>query len=137
MDRIVARTLEASLIARALGTWLDELEPGAPCEAPVEIPAAASGAGLVEAPRGALGHWLTIKGGRIERYQAIVPTTWNASPRDAGGRAGALEQALIGLPVPDEANPLAVVRTVHSFDPCLACAVHIIVPGGPVASFKI
>jgi len=137
MDRIVARTLEASLIARALGTWLDELEPGAPCEAPVEIPAAASGAGLVEAPRGALGHWLTIRGGRIERYQAVVPTTWNASPRDAGGRAGALEQALIGLPVPDEANPLAVVRTVHSFDPCLACAVHIIVPGGPVAIFKI
>jgi hydrogenase large subunit len=137
MDRIVARTLEAALIARTLGKWLDELEPGAPCETAVEMPDAAAGVGLVEAPRGALGHWVTIRNRHIDRYQAVVPTTWNASPRDAGGRSGALEQALVGLPVPDEANPLTVVRTVHSFDPCLACAVHVITPGRPVSGRKI
>ncbi len=137
MDRIVARTLEAALITKALAKWLDELEPGAPCEAAVEIPYAASGVGLVEAPRGALGHWITIKNHRIERYQAVVPTTWNCSPRDAGGKAGALEQALIGLPVPDADNPLAVVRAVHSFDPCLACAVHVITSGKAVSEFKL
>ena len=137
MDRIVARTIEAALIARFLEQWLDELEPGAPCEAAGEVPAAAAGAGLVEAPRGALGHWVTIRDGRIERYQAVVPTTWNASPRDAAGKPGALEQALVGLPVPDEANPLAVVRAVHSFDPCLACAVHVIAPGKPMAGHKL
>ncbi|HWQ61173.1 MAG TPA: nickel-dependent hydrogenase large subunit [Negativicutes bacterium] len=137
MDRIVARTFEAALISRTLGKWLDELEPGAPCETAVEMPDAAAGVGLVEAPRGALGHWVTIRNRHIERYQAVVHTTWNASPRDAGGRSGALEQALVGLPVPDEANPLAVVRTVHSFDPCLACAVHVITPGRPVSDRKI
>ncbi len=137
MDRIVARTLEAALIAKALEQWLDELEPGAPCEADVEVPYAAAGVGLVEAPRGALGHWVTIDKHRIARYQAVVPTTWNASPRDAGGTAGALEQALVGLPVADTANPLAVMRTVHSFDPCLACAVHVIAPGRPLGEFRI
>jgi hydrogenase large subunit len=137
MDRIVARTLEAALIVKALEQWLDELTPGAPCEADVEVPYAAAGAGLMEAPRGALGHWVTIDKHRIARYQAVVPTTWNASPRDAGGTSGALEQALVGLPVADTANPLAVVRTVHSFDPCLACAVHVIAPGRPLGEFRV
>lgn len=137
MDRIVARTLEARVIAKALAGWLDELEPNGPCEGVVEIPYAASGVGLVEAPRGALGHWVTIRNHRIERYQAVVPTTWNASPRDAAGKPGALEEALVGLPVPDAANPLAVVRAVHSFDPCLACAVHVITPGRPVEEYRI
>ena len=137
MDRIVARTLEARIIAKALAGWLDELDPAKPCEAAVEIPYAASGVGLMEAPRGALGHWVTIRNHRIERYQAVVPTTWNASPRDAGGKPGALEEALVGLPVPDAANPLAVVRTVHSFDPCLACAVHVINPGKAVGQFTV
>jgi hydrogenase large subunit len=137
MDRIVARMLEAALLTKALANWLDELVPGAPCEAAVEIPYAAAGVGLVEAPRGALGHWVAIRNHRIERYQAVVPTTWNCSPRDAGGTPGALEQALIGLPVPDADNPLSVVRTVPSFDPCLACAVHVITPGRPVGEYRL
>lgn len=137
MDRIVARMLESRIITKALAGWLDELDPSGPCQADVEIPYDASGVGLVEAPRGALGHWVTINGHKIERYQAVVPTTWNASPRDGGEKPGALEQALIGLPVADNANPLSVVRTVHSFDPCLACAVHVISPEKSLASFKI
>lgn len=129
MDRIVARMMESMVVARTLPQWLDELEPGVAGDSIVEIPYAASGAGLCEAPRGALGHWITINNHKIERYQAVVPTTWNASSRDQNGKKGALEEALIGLPVPDADNPLPIVRAVHSFDPCLACAVHIIEPG--------
>lgn len=137
MDRIVARMLEAKLVARTLPTWLDELEIGAPCEAAVEIPCMGVGVGLTEAPRGALGHWVVINNHRIERYQAVVPTTWNASPRDKAGQPGPLETALIGLPVLDADNPLDVVRTVHSFDPCLACAVHVIKPSGRKDQFEV
>ena len=129
MDRIVARMMESIVVARTLPRWLDELQPDVSAEAAVEVPFAGSGAGLCEAPRGALGHWVTINNYKIERYQAVVPTTWNASSRDGNGKKGALEDALIGLAVPDADNPLPVVRAVHSFDPCLACAVHIIQPG--------
>ena len=129
MDRIVARMMESIVVARTLPRWLDELQPNVSAEAAVEVPFAGSGAGLCEAPRGALGHWVTINNYKIERYQAVVPTTWNASSRDGNGKKGALEDALIGLAVPDADNPLPVVRAVHSFDPCLACAVHIIQPG--------
>lgn len=126
MDRIVARMMEAIIIARTIPQWLDELQPGVSGEGMVEVPYASAGAGLCEAPRGALGHWVTINDHKIERYQAVVPTTWNASCRDGKGKKGALEEALIGLPVPDADNPLPVVRAVHSFDPCLACAVHVL-----------
>lgn len=136
MDRIVARMMESLLVARTLPQWLDELEPGVAGDSVVEIPYAASGAGLCEAPRGALGHWITINNYKIERYQAVVPTTWNASSRDKNGKKGALEEALIGLPVPDADNPLPVVRAVHSFDPCLACAVHILEPGKKLQSIE-
>ena len=129
MDRIVARMMEAIVVARTLPQWLDELEPDVAADSVVEIPYAASGAGLCEAPRGALGHWITINNHKIERYQAVVPTTWNASSRDKSGKRGSMEEALIGLSVPDADNPLPVVRAVHSFDPCLACAVHVIEPG--------
>jgi Ni,Fe-hydrogenase I large subunit len=77
-------------------------------------------------PRGSLGHWVEISDGLIKNYQAVVPTTWNASPRDAQGQPGAYEQALVGTPVADPARPLELLRTVHSFDPCLACAVHVL-----------
>jgi hydrogenase large subunit len=137
MDRIVARMLEAKLMAAAVERWLGELDPGEPCEAPVEIPYEAEGMGLTEAARGALGHWVKIRGGRIERYQAVVPTTWNASPADAAGQFGPIETALIGLEVPDADNPLSVVRVIHSFDPCLACAVHLITPNRTMSEFKI
>ena len=77
-------------------------------------------------PRGSLGHWVEISNGTISRYQAVVPTTWNASPRDAQGQPGPYEQALVGTPVADPSRPLELLRTVHSFDPCLACAVHVL-----------
>ena len=137
MDRIVARMMEAKLMITAMERWLDELDPAGSCETEVELPYEAEGIGLTEAARGALGHWVKIKGGRIERYEAVVPTTWNASPVDAAGQHGALEEALIGLDVPDADNPLPVVRVIHSFDPCLACAVHLIIPNKPVTEFKI
>lgn len=137
MDRIVARMLEAKLIAQTLPTWLNDLEIGAPCEGTVEIPYSAQGAGLCEAPRGALGHWITIENHRIAKYQAVVPTTWNASCRDKNGKPGPIEAALIGVEVPDADNPLPVVRAVHSFDPCLACAVHILKPKDNISKFKL
>ncbi len=87
--------------------------------------AEARGVGCSEAPRGALAHWLVIKDGKIENYQMVVPSTWNASPRDAKGQRSAYEAALIGTPVHDPQQPLEIIRTIHSFDPCLACAVHL------------
>jgi hydrogenase large subunit len=83
------------------------------------------GWGVTEAPRGALGHWVSIKEGAIGNYQCVVPSTWNGSPRDAQGRRGPWEEALIGMPVADPKKPVEVLRTVHSFDPCMACAVHV------------
>lgn len=82
--------------------------------------------GITDAPRGALGHWMSLQGGKIARYQAVVPTTWNASPRDDKDVPGPMEQALLGTPVSDPEQPLEVVRVVRSFDPCLACAVHLL-----------
>ena len=109
--------------------WLDELVLGDPVYTHAETPQSALGVGLTEAPRGALGHWVRIEQGKIARYQVITPTAWNGSPRDDGGQAGAIEQALIGVPVSDMRSPLEVLRVVHSFDPCLACAVHMVRPG--------
>jgi len=92
---------------------------------PESWPSDAKGVGLSEAPRGALSHWIVIKNGRIENYQLVVPSTWNASPRDAAGQRSAYEASLIGTPVADPENPLEILRTIHSFDPCIACAVHL------------
>ena len=88
------------------------------------------GVGLVEAPRGALAHWIKIKDGKIDNYQLVVPTTWNGSPRDAKGQRSSFEEALIGTPVADISQPVEILRTIHSFDPCLACAVHLYDPQG-------
>jgi hydrogenase large subunit len=88
-------------------------------------PSTARGVGLSEAPRGALSHWIVIKDGRIDNYQMVVPSTWNASPRDGAGQLSAYESALIGTPIADPENPLEILRTIHSFDPCIACAVHL------------
>ncbi len=140
LGRTAARGLETQLGAIWLGEEYDNLvanlKAGDASTAntdywePVTWPPECKGFGFTEAPRGALGHWVHIVDGRIENYQAVVPTTWNASPRDAQGRHGAYESALIGTPMADPQQPLEILRTVHSFDPCLACASHVIGPDG-------
>jgi hydrogenase large subunit len=85
-----------------------------------------TGVGWHEAPRGMLSHWVVVRDGTIANYQAVVPTTWNASPRDARDVRGPYEASLIGTPLTDEHKPLEVLRTVHSFDPCMACACHVL-----------
>jgi hydrogenase large subunit len=97
---------------------------------PKTWPALAKGVGGCEAPRGSLGHWIVIKDQKIANYQCVVPTTWNAAPRDIKGNIGAYEAALLGTPMSDPDRPLEVLRTIHSFDPCLACATHLYGPDG-------
>ena len=126
LGRHAARALEAKLVADSMVDWLQQLKPGEPAIIDSEIPDQAEGAGLTEAPRGAVGHWITIKGKRIDRYQVITPTAWNASPKDDNGQPGAVEQAIIGTKVKDKDNPFELVRIVRSFDPCLACSVHLL-----------
>jgi hydrogenase large subunit len=92
---------------------------------PGDWPMEAKGVGMTEAPRGALAHWIVINDKKIDNYQLVVPSTWNASPRDVNGQMSAYEASLIGTPVSDPEQPLELLRTIHSFDPCLACAVHL------------
>jgi len=82
----------------------------------------------MEAPRGGLAHWIVIRDGRIANYQAVVPSTWNAGPRDPQGQPGAYEAALVGHKLADPKQPIEILRTIHSFDPCIACAVHVTDP---------
>jgi len=93
---------------------------------PTSWPRQAQGFGFMEAPRGALGHWIVINGRKIENYQMVVPTTWNASPRDHLGQPGAYEASLVGTPLANPEWPLEILRTIHSFDPCMACAIHMV-----------
>ncbi|UCE84777.1 MAG: nickel-dependent hydrogenase large subunit, partial [Deltaproteobacteria bacterium] len=137
LGRHAARALECKLVADAMAAWLLELSPGEPSCGEFTLPESASGVGLTDAPRGALGHWIQIENGRIANYQAVVPTTWNCSPRDDDGQPGACEQALEGSPVKDERNPFELVRIVRSFDPCLACSVHVVTPkGDEIGAFR-
>jgi len=138
LGRHLARALESRWVCRAMGEWLEQLRPGEPVATELSIPDSGTGMGLTGAPRGALGHWIRIDGGKIGLYQLVVPTTWNASPRDADGTPGPMEQALIGAPVRDDANPFEVVRIVRSFDPCLACSVHVTTARGEtVGEYRI
>ncbi len=105
---------------------------------PETWPAEAKGVGLEEAPRGALAHWIVIKDRKIDNYQLVVPSTWNASPRDAKGKMSAYEASLVDTPMADPGKPLEILRTVHSFDPCIACAVHLYDPEGkPVNKISV
>jgi Ni,Fe-hydrogenase I large subunit len=123
--RVLARLLELALVVPMAEQWLAALAPREPFFHPAALPADADGVGLTEAARGALGHWVSVRGGRIANYQIVAPTTWNFSPRDAAGTPGALEAALVGAPVlPGEATPVAVQHVVRSFDPCMVCTVH-------------
>jgi len=124
LGRHAARAVEAKLVADAMVDWLTSLKPGEPAIVHSQIPDTSEGVGLTEAPRGALGHWMTIKDKKIDRYQVITPTGWNASPKDDKGRPGAVEQAIIGTKIKDKDNPFELVRIIRAFDPCLACSVH-------------
>lgn len=97
---------------------------------PKTWPADAEGVGLAEAPRGALAHYIKIHDGKIDNYQLVVPTTWNGSPRDTKQQRSAFEESLIGTPVAKIDEPVEILRTIHSFDPCLACSVHLYDPEG-------
>ena len=137
LDRIVARALETKKIADAMDGWLNELVQGAPSYATSDIPQQATSVGLTEAPRGGLGHWMDVNNSVITRYQVITPTNWNSSPQDDTDQMGPTEAALIGVPVADLDQPVEVVRVVHSFDPCLACAVHMVRPNERAARSKV
>jgi len=126
MDRHMARALEAKKIADALSGWLGGLSVGQAVFTQPTLVTSGSGIGLTEAPRGALGHWLTISGGKIQNYQVITPTCWNASPRDNSNNEGPIEMSLVGTPVKNIKEPIEVLRVIHSFDPCMSCAVHVV-----------
>ncbi|NOY54118.1 MAG: nickel-dependent hydrogenase large subunit [Deltaproteobacteria bacterium] len=140
LGRTAARGVETLVIADRLPGWIDELAANMKKGDlrvhadekwdPATWPKTAQGYGWYEAPRGALGHWIKIRKTKIDNYQMVVPSTWNGSPMDAGGKKGPWEAAIIGTPVADPEKPLEILRTVHSFDPCMACAVHVIDPEG-------
>lgn len=117
MDRHAARALECKKVAHALEEWILQLKPGEKTYNYVEPPAEGEGAGLTEAPRGSVGHWIRIAGGKTENYQIIPPTNWNCSPRDDANVRGPMEEALIGTPIRDMENPIEAARVVRSFDP--------------------
>jgi hydrogenase large subunit len=137
MDRHKARAQEALKVATAMQSWVTQLNPSAPVYQQFSSPDQASAFGLTEAPRGALGHWLRIDNRRISNYQMVTPTCWNASPRDTAGVYGPLEQAIVGTSVSNIAQPVEVLRIIHSYDPCLACAVHVMRPKEGVRIFAL
>jgi Ni,Fe-hydrogenase I large subunit len=140
LGRVAARGIETWVVAEQALVWLDALITNIGAGDlrihngmlwdPRTWPFEAQGFGLSDAPRGALGHWVRIRNGKIENYQCVVPSTWNAGPRDSSGVPGPYEAALIGTPIADPEQPLEILRTVHSFDPCMACAAHIVDPSG-------
>jgi len=130
LGRHASRAIETKLVAEKLKDWALELQPGQPTFTDFNLDVNSRGMGLHEAPRGALGHWIVVEGGKTKNYQAVVPTTWNAGPMDAKGQPGPIEQSLIGTKVKDERNPFELVRIVRSYDPCLSCAVHVVTPKG-------
>ncbi|MGA1862036.1 nickel-dependent hydrogenase large subunit [Deferribacter thermophilus] len=135
LGRTAARGIETLITVNRLYKWIDMLvaniksgdlsiHNGEKWD-PETWPSKAAGYGWHEAPRGSLGHWIVIENKQIKNYQAIVPSTWNAGPRDAKGQRGPYEESLIGTPIADPEKPIEILRTIHSFDPCLACAVHV------------
>jgi Ni,Fe-hydrogenase I large subunit len=143
MGRIVAKAVETKIVAKRADGWLWELKSSLATGDlavadlsrwdPSTWPGTAEGWSLGEGPRGAVGHWVTVRDRVVQRYQVVDATTWNASPRDATGARGPMEAALVGTPVADANQPLEILRTVHSFDPCTACAVHALGrPGGAI-----
>ena len=148
LGRIAARAVETLVTAEQIPVWIDQLAAnmkkgdlrihnGAKWD-PSEWPAEAQGYGFHEAPRGALCHWVKIKNRKIENYQCVVPGTWNGSPRDAMNQRGPYEEALVGTPVANPEQPVEILRTVHSFDPCMGRAVHVVdADGRDVTTIKV
>jgi hydrogenase large subunit len=140
MGRTAARTLETKVMVDAMDGWYAQLLAnirGGDTRTfndalwdPKTWPRKAQGVGHMEAPRGALAHWMVIEDGKIANYQAVVPSTWNAGPRDAQNQRGPYEAALEGQTLHDPEQPIEILRTIHSFDPCIACAVHLTDPQG-------
>ena len=141
LGRTAARTLETKIIADNMQSWFDSLVANIKAGDtktfnekqwdPSSWPTEARGVGIMEAPRGGLAHYIVIKDGKIDNYQAVVPSTWNAGPRDAAGTPGAYEAALEdNHTLYDPKQPIEILRTIHSFDPCIACAVHVTDPEG-------
>ncbi|MCK5648264.1 MAG: nickel-dependent hydrogenase large subunit, partial [Gammaproteobacteria bacterium] len=141
MGRTAARTLETKIIVDGMQGMYDQLMTNIKqgdtktfnekLWEPSTWPKKAQGVGFMEAPRGALGHWIVIEDQKIANYQAVVPSTWNAGPRDPKGQAGAYEAALQdNHQLHDVKQPIEILRTIHSFDPCIACAVHVTDPDG-------
>ena len=140
LGRTAARTLETKIFADNMQGWYDQLVANIKAGDvktfnekqwdPSTWPGLAKGVGYTEAPRGALAHWIVIKDGIIDNYQAVVPSTWNAGPRDQKGQSGPYEAALKGHQLHDPEQPIEILRTIHSFDPCIACAVHVVDPDG-------
>jgi [NiFe] hydrogenase large subunit len=133
LGRTAARALETKIMADAMEGWIMQLvenvkKGDTKLYQAFEMPDSAMGMGLNDVPRGALGHWIEIKDKKIANYQLVVPSTWNLGPRCAKDKPGPVEEALIGTPVADPKRPVEVLRTVHSFDPCIACGVHVIDP---------
>jgi len=148
LGRVAARAVETLVTAEQLPVWIGQLAANMKKGDmkihsnekwdPSDWPSEAKGYGLHEAPRGALGHWVKIKNKKIENYQCVVPGTWNGSPRDANNQRGPYEEALIGTPVANPEQPVEILRTIHSFDPCMACAVHVVdTDGNEVIKIKV
>jgi [NiFe] hydrogenase large subunit len=143
IGRIAARTLECKMVADSMYQWgidlITNIKNGnTAVYNDYKIPDKAQGIGLWEAPRGALGHWIDVEGKKIKNYQCVVPTTWNVCPRDDNGVRGPIEEALVGTAVANAEKPLEILRVVHSFDPCLACTVHVIHPeSNRIMDFKV
>jgi [NiFe] hydrogenase large subunit len=133
LGRTAARGIETLVIGERMKNWVMELIENVKngdtrTYEPYEMPDSGMGVGLNDVPRGSLGHWVQIENKKIKNYQYVVPSTWNLCPRDAKNKMGPVEESLIGTPVADPKRPLEVLRTVHSFDPCIACGVHVIDP---------
>ena len=149
LGRTAARGMETVLLARRMNVWYDRLVNrirsgdvqtfvGDKWE-PSSWPAKSQGYGYLDAPRGALGHWVQIEDGKISRYQCVVPSTWNCSPRDAQGQMGPYEASLVdNHPLVRPEQPLEILRTIHSFDPCMACGVHVVdASGAPIVEVRV
>ena len=145
LGRMAARGMETVLLARRMNVWYDRLVERIKSGdtqtfsrdkwAPSTWPAESQGYGYLDAPRGALGHWVQIRDGKISRYQCVVPSTWNCSPRDGAGQMGPYEAALVdNHPLADPKQPLEILRTIHSFDPCMACGVHVLDGSGKLVT---